>query len=90
VKQPDPYKNRTYVRNRRLVLEAARFRCAICGGRAQTADHIRPLVMGGSHDIANLRALCTQCNSRLGAELLNRIRAQRRLESRLGHTSRRW
>jgi 5-methylcytosine-specific restriction endonuclease McrA len=86
MRQPDPYKNRTYQRNRRLVLEAARFRCAICGGRALSADHIRPLAAGGTHDITNLRALCRQCNSRLGAELTNAIKTARRV----GRQSRRW
>ena len=83
---PDPYKSKLYQRNRRLVLEQSRFRCQICGNRAVTCDHVRPLAMGGTHDIANLRALCWSCNSRLGAEVTNAIKAARKV----GRHSRRW
>jgi len=83
---PDPYKSRLYQRNRRLVLQASGFTCYKCGRPANTADHILPLALGGSHDLANLRACCLRCNSAGGAELMNRTRARRRI----GRPSRRW
>src|SRR6516165_3156552 len=82
----DPYKDALYRKNRRLVLEAAQFRCQICGGVATTADHILALRRGGSHDLANLRALCARCNSQLGAQITNEVKARRKV----GRQSRRW
>jgi len=38
--------------------------CYICGGPAEATDHVIPLVKGGSNWPANLRPICTQCNSR--------------------------
>jgi 5-methylcytosine-specific restriction endonuclease McrA len=75
-----------YQRNRAAVLAASGYRCAICHGPANTADHIVPLALGGTHDIENLRALCRKCNSKLGAGVTNHIKAQRQL----GRSSRRW
>ena len=82
----DPYKSRLYQRNRRLVLEASAFRCFRCGGLATTADHIVPLALGGSHDVANLRACCGRCNSSIGNEARLYLAARRRI----GRSSRRW
>jgi 5-methylcytosine-specific restriction endonuclease McrA len=78
---PDPYKSQDYRRNRLAVLEAAGWRCQICGAQAATADHVLPLALGGSHDVSNLRPLCRRCNSRLGADLANEIKARRRYRS---------
>lgn len=76
-----------YQATRRLVLEAAGYRCVIhgprCTERATTVDHIRPIVDGGSDDPANLRAACVACNSAGGAALVN---GRRRPKG----TSRRW
>ena len=64
-----------YQMNRRIVLEAAGWRCAIdgprCTVRATTVDHIRPVADGGSDDLENLRAACVACNSAAGAALVN-------------------
>jgi len=35
-----------------------------CGQPANEVDHILPLARGGTHDIANLQALCKACHSR--------------------------
>lgn len=44
--------------------------CALCGSRSDlTLDHIWPLLLGGTHDDANLRALCGPCNSRKGVKV---------------------
>jgi 5-methylcytosine-specific restriction endonuclease McrA len=82
----DPYKSALNQRNRLAVLDAAGWRCQICGKTANTADHVLPLALGGTHDLANLRALCQSRNSVLGARVTNEIKAARRIGSR----SRRW
>ena len=53
-----------YQRNRAIVL-SGQPRCYVLGciTPATTADHIRPLRDGGSHDVANLRASCVRHNS---------------------------
>jgi 5-methylcytosine-specific restriction endonuclease McrA len=52
--------------------------CWRCGGRANSVDHVRPLVLGGSHDLSNLRPCCGSCNSSMGASIGNRLRPRRR------------
>lgn len=39
-------------------------RCWICGGCATAIDHVIPLSRGGSNWPANLRPICTSCNSK--------------------------
>jgi 5-methylcytosine-specific restriction endonuclease McrA len=84
--RPNPYRRALYQRNRKLVLEAAGWRCVRCGRAATTVDHLLPLRLGGSHDVTNLRAMCVRCNSQGGADLTNALKAQRRL----GRQSRHW
>jgi 5-methylcytosine-specific restriction endonuclease McrA len=53
---------------RLLVLARDAYQCQIrgprCAGRADSVDHIRALVDGGSkYDPTNLRAACTPCNA---------------------------
>ena len=38
---------------------------------ANTADHLLPIVDGGTHDVTNLVACCTTCNSRRSMERNN-------------------
>ena len=64
-------------------------RCWRCGGWANTVDHVRPVVLGGTHDLANLRPCCSRCNSSAGASVGNRLRGRRRRHARWV-TSRRW
>ena len=48
---------------RRLVLDAANWRCAKCGAFANECDHIQPLQHGGDpYDEANLQCLCRACH----------------------------
>ena len=44
------------------VLERDHWRCRICGGKANTADHIVSLRNGGMNVLSNLRALCPRCD----------------------------
>ena len=51
---------------RRRVLDAARWRCAMCRRYANECDHVRPLKLGGGgdpYDEANLQALCGGCHA---------------------------
>ena len=82
------YNRRQYKRNRALVLEAAGWQCAVTGCRAlaTTADHVVPVALGGTNDLANLRAMCAAHNYAGGARLTNARRALRQI----GRTSRRW
>jgi 5-methylcytosine-specific restriction endonuclease McrA len=51
--------------------------CWRCGAYANSVDHIVPVVLGGGHDLANLRPACSSCNSSTGAALGNRLRPRR-------------
>lgn len=46
------------------------FRCAYCGGRAQTIDHVVPRSRGGTHSWQNCVACCAKCNHRKADKLL--------------------
>lgn len=37
--------------------------CWMCGGDADTIDHVKPLSRGGAHILANIRPACRPCNS---------------------------
>lgn len=52
-----------YRRNAALCKRRAGGRCERCGkpGRLQ-ADHVTPVSQGGSHELANLQALCEGCH----------------------------
>jgi 5-methylcytosine-specific restriction endonuclease McrA len=41
--------------------------CHWCGGRADAVDHLLEIDAGGGHEMANLVASCTPCNSRRAA-----------------------
>jgi len=53
--------------------------CVYCGNPARTADHIRPLVLGGWHDPDNLVPACHSCNASKGAQLLVEWYSQRKV-----------
>lgn len=40
--------------------------CWLCGGEADSVDHVKPLAKGGLHTLSNLRPACGVCNSRKG------------------------
>lgn len=60
------YNNPEYQANRQLALRRAGGKCERCGrrGRRLQADHITPVSQGGTHDLANLQALCLTCHRR--------------------------
>lgn len=55
---------------RRAVLDRDAHRCAYCGARADTVDHVRPRSRGGAHVWTNVVAACARCNHRKGDRLL--------------------
>lgn len=70
----NPYASAEYKRNRKIVLEAAHYQCHYCANDANTADHIIPVSMGGTHEISNLLPACTSCNSTRKNKVLHRMR----------------
>lgn len=60
-----------YEANRLIALERDNYECQLrlagCTDVATTADHITPRHLGGGHDLGNLRAACSHCNSARGA-----------------------
>jgi 5-methylcytosine-specific restriction endonuclease McrA len=53
--------------------------CWRCGAYAGTVDHVIPVVLGGTHDLSNLRPCCSFHNSSTGAAVGNRLRPRRPL-----------
>lgn len=39
-------------------------KCWVCNAGYEAIDHVKPLNKGGPHMLANLRPICTQCNTR--------------------------
>jgi 5-methylcytosine-specific restriction endonuclease McrA len=62
--------------------------CWRCGAYATTVDHVVPRVLGGGHELANLRPACRRCNYSTGAAVGNRLRGQAVYQT--WPSSRRW
>lgn len=43
------------------------YRCWICGGEYEHADHVKPISKGGFHCLSNLRPTCARCNLAKGS-----------------------
>lgn len=69
-------------KTREAVFAAYGRACWRCGAWAATVDHVVPVVLGGSHDLANLRPACGRCNFSSGAAMGNRLRPARQLTGR--------
>lgn len=41
--------------------------CWMCGDDGPTMDHVKPLILGGPHILANIRPACQSCNSSKGS-----------------------
>jgi 5-methylcytosine-specific restriction endonuclease McrA len=67
-----PYR-RTVPMTRAGVLRRDGRRCAYCGRRADTIDHVVPRSRGGAHDWDNCVAACRACNSRKADRLLSEL-----------------
>lgn len=64
-----PYRARVPL-TRAALMHRDRFRCAYCGGRAETIDHVVPRSRGGLHTWENCVACCARCNHRKADKLL--------------------
>ena len=79
---PSVIRLRTYVRvpfraripmTRAALMHRDRFRCAYCGGKADTVDHVVPRSRGGPHSWENCVAACSTCNHRKADRLLTEL-----------------
>ncbi|MFF5992230.1 HNH endonuclease [Prauserella flavalba] len=82
VEVPSVIRLSTYVRvpyraqvplTRAGLMHRDRFRCAYCGARAETIDHVVPRSRGGAHSWQNCVACCAKCNHRKADKLLSEI-----------------
>lgn len=58
-----PYRQRVPL-TRAALMRRDHFRCAYCGHRAETIDHVVPRSRGGKHTWENCVASCMSCNHR--------------------------
>ena len=72
-----PSRNRVPL-TRAALMRRDNYRCAYCGRRAETIDHVIPRSRGGAHAWENCVASCTICNHRK-ADRLFRLAGERRL-----------
>ena len=79
---PTVIRLRTYVRvpfrarvpmTRAALMHRDRFRCAYCGAKADTVDHVIPRSRGGAHSWENCVAACSGCNHRKADRLLSEL-----------------
>ena len=59
--------------SRRGVLARDGYRCAYCGGHADTIDHVIPRSRGGAHEWTNVVAACKKHNHDKGNRLLEEL-----------------
>ncbi len=64
-----PYRARVPL-TRAALMRRDRYRCAYCGSRAETIDHVVPRSRGGAHTWENCVASCASCNHRKADRLL--------------------
>jgi len=67
-----PYRARVPL-TRAGLMHRDRHRCAYCGGRAETIDHVIPRSRGGEHTWQNCVACCVRCNHRKADKLLSEL-----------------
>ncbi|MGV0835100.1 HNH endonuclease [Mycolicibacterium thermoresistibile] len=67
-----PYRARIPM-TRAALMHRDRFRCAYCGGKADTVDHVVPRSRGGAHSWENCVAACSTCNHRKADRLLSEL-----------------
>ena len=67
-----PYRARVPL-TRAGLMHRDRYRCAYCGARAETVDHVVPRSRGGQHTWQNCVASCAKCNHRKADRLLSEL-----------------
>ncbi|MGG7103620.1 HNH endonuclease [Rhodococcus sp. 24CO] len=82
VQVPSVIRLRTYVRvpyraripmTRAALMHRDHFRCAYCGAKAETIDHVVPRSRGGGHSWENCVACCAPCNHRKADKMLSEL-----------------
>lgn len=82
VQVPSVIRLRNYVRvpyraripmTRAALMHRDRWRCAYCGSKAETIDHVVPRSRGGTHSWENCVACCADCNHRKADRLLSEL-----------------
>jgi 5-methylcytosine-specific restriction endonuclease McrA len=58
---------------RSALMQRDNYRCAYCGARAETIDHVVPRSRGGAHAWENCVASCAKCNHRKADRLLGEL-----------------
>lgn len=79
-----PYRARLPL-TREHLLARDQHRCAYCGARATTIDHVHPRSKGGEHRWENVVAACRGCNGRKGDRLLSELGWTLRVTPRAPH-----
>lgn len=67
-----PYRARVPL-TRAALMHRDHYRCAYCGSRAETIDHVVPRSRGGAHTWENCVASCARCNHRKADRLLSEL-----------------
>ena len=67
-----PYRNRVPL-TRAALMRRDNYRCAYCGRRAETIDHVIPRSRGGQHVWENCVASCTICNHQKADRMLEEL-----------------
>ena len=67
-----PYRGRVPMSRSALMLRDSH-RCAYCGARAETIDHVVPRSRGGPHSWENCVACCAKCNRRKADKTLSEL-----------------
>ena len=67
-----PYRNRVPL-TRAALMRRDNYKCAYCGRKAETIDHVVPRSRGGQHAWENCVASCTICNHRKADRLLEEL-----------------
>jgi 5-methylcytosine-specific restriction endonuclease McrA len=67
-----PFRTRVPL-TRAALMRRDNFRCAYCGRKAETIDHVQPRSRGGKHTWENCVASCTTCNHRKADRLLEEL-----------------
>lgn len=68
-----PYRAARLPYSKRAVLARDGHRCAYCGVRATTVDHVVPRALGGRDTFENTVAACLRCNNRKGSKTLTQM-----------------
>lgn len=67
-----PYRSRIPL-TRAALMRRDNYRCAYCGQRAETIDHVIPRSRGGTHTWENCVASCSACNHRKADRFLEEL-----------------